>query len=540
MAAPFQQQEIVCNKFKIQQLRSTQIRAISSVNEGKDVFVGTRTGSGKSLAYESYPLLNEGKIVLVVAPLVSIMDEQCRRLNELGFKATYIGKSNGDNDAILAGHFDFIFGSAEQLVEDTTWRAMLTTEPYQSKLGLIVVDEAHTVIKWGQGTDKEGPFRGSFSRIGELRSLCNKVQILALTATAGPTERRRIMKSLCFRSESDIVVDSPDRPNIKITTICIPNNDDLSNVFKFLIDDFQRKTIAFPRHVIFCESIANVSKVYLTFLKHVGQLRNHFEMYHSKTNDKIKEQIRKDMSESGNIRVLICTNSAGMGVNFHDVNNIIHYGLPREMDTFVQQMGRAGRDGGYSNELVLYKLHKGHLGRVEGELVKLVKDDVTCRHKTLCDSYVTAHAPITPKHKCCDVCEKQCDCGEECCPDIHKVFTVHDDIEDEDVEMERDVTDEDKKILKHKLSVLKYSLESDLSNIVMKSEILHGITDQVIEDVVSSCHKIFTTSDVLKMFPVWSFEVAVEIMTVINTVTGDTEMYNMLSMSDEVSDDDAD
>ena len=80
-------------------------------------------------------------------------------------------------------------------------------------------------------------------------------------------------------------------------------------------------------------------------------------MFHSKTNDKIKEQIRNDMAVDGKIRLLICANSAGIRVNFYGLHNIIHYGLPREMDTFVQQMGRCGRDGQFSHELILYKAH---------------------------------------------------------------------------------------------------------------------------------------------------------------------------------------
>lgn len=84
-------------------------------------------------------------------------------------------------------------------------------------------------------------------------------------------------------------------------------------------------------------------------------------MYHSKTPETRKEHIRSDMAENGSIRVLICTNSAGMEVNFYGVNNIIHYGLPRDMDTFVQQMGRGGRDESFANELILFKSHKGHL-----------------------------------------------------------------------------------------------------------------------------------------------------------------------------------
>ena len=95
------------------------------------------------------------------------------------------------------------------------------------------------------------------------------------------------------------------------------------------------------------------------------------------------------MSSNGVIRVLICTNAAGMGVNFFGLCNVIHYGLPYQMDTFVQQMGRAGRDGEFSQELIIFKSHKGQLSKVESDLIKLVKDSETCRHEILCSAYLT-------------------------------------------------------------------------------------------------------------------------------------------------------
>ena len=116
------------------------------------------------------------------------------------------------------------------------------------------------------------------------------------------------------------------------------------------------------RQVIFCATISDCSKVYQAFVGKFGIKNIHFQMYHSQTNDRVKERIRSDMGEDdGDIRVLICTNAAGMGVNLKNVHNVVHYGLPRELDTFIQQMGRAGRDGHFSNELVIYKCHKGHL-----------------------------------------------------------------------------------------------------------------------------------------------------------------------------------
>ena len=119
----------------------------------------------------------------------------------------------------------------------------------------------------GEGKANEDPFREWFSRIQELRSLCPNVPVLALTATAGPTQRRKILKSLCFRPGYELVLDSPDRRNIKISVKVIENKDNLDIVFYWLtkhLNKFREKT---PRHVIFCSSISDVTKVYFTFIK---------------------------------------------------------------------------------------------------------------------------------------------------------------------------------------------------------------------------------------------------------------------------------
>ena len=139
------------------------------------------------------------------------------------------------------------------------------------------------------------------------------------------------------------------------------------------------------------------------------------QMFHSKTSDHIKEKIRIDMeSEDGHVRVLISTNAAGMGVNFKGLYSVVHYGPPPDLDTLVQQMGRAGRDGKFSMELILYKNHKGHLKKIDSDILSIIKSDDQCRRNILCKAY-NAHAHIFKhKHECCDVCEKTCTCLE--CP----------------------------------------------------------------------------------------------------------------------------
>jgi len=95
------------------------------VIEGDNVFVGTRTGSGKSLTYESFPVVKPNSIVLVIAPLVTIMSEQCKKLENFGFHTTFIGKDVSENDSIENGMYNFVFGSPEMLVADKKWREVL-------------------------------------------------------------------------------------------------------------------------------------------------------------------------------------------------------------------------------------------------------------------------------------------------------------------------------------------------------------------------------------------------------------------------------
>lgn len=162
MATPRQQEsseslseadlEIILSSFRIKSISDMQENVLANVLSKQDVFVCSRTGSGKSLCYQAVPLLWDLReraelCVLVVAPLLSIMKEQSHFLNGLGFKATYIGKDEGEVQDILKGHFQFVFTSPEAVLSNDTWRRNLATDLRQ-KVGLLVVDEAHTILQW--------------------------------------------------------------------------------------------------------------------------------------------------------------------------------------------------------------------------------------------------------------------------------------------------------------------------------------------------------------------------------------------------------
>uniref|UniRef100_A0A8W8N9U5 DNA 3'-5' helicase n=2 Tax=Magallana gigas TaxID=29159 RepID=A0A8W8N9U5_MAGGI len=517
---------ILKERFNIQDLKRIQREGITAILNGTDLFVGCKTGSGKSLIYECIPLLIPDSSVLVIAPLQSIMKEQTERLQKLGFSAMCVGDEEFNDPRLTKMECDFLFGSPEALLGDRKWRERLQTPEYQRKIKLIVVDEAHTIVQWGIGSKDEEPFREWFSRIGELRSICPKVPIAALTATSSASQRRTILNKLCFSKHSEVIAESPDRENIKITSVQVPNNEDLHTTFGWLIDGLKAEKESFPRHVIFSETILTVSKIYSAFVDVLGSDCKYVNMFHSKTKETLKEEIRKDMTQDGLIRVLICTNSAGMGVNYSFLRNVVHYGLPHKMDTFVQQMGRAGRTGELSNELILFKLHKGMLKKVDTDLVQLAKD-TQCRRKVLCNSYLCIKDDINPVHNCCDVCEKECQCGGESCPATHparmerKIYCPS---------MERTVSDQERVLLRDKLRALKFSLS--ISNTLLSSELMHGLTDDVIEDIVAKSDKLFSPYDILATMPIWSYEFSEKICTILSDVFGDIEMYDFDDSND--------
>jgi ATP-dependent DNA helicase RecQ len=261
-------------------------------------------------------------------------------------------------------------------------------------------------------------------------------------------------------------------------------------------------------------------------------------MFHSKTSYHIKEKIRKDMSVDGNIRVLICTNSAGMGVNFHNLHNIVHYGLPREMDTLVQQMGRAGRDGEFSHELILYKCHKGHLKLVEDDLVQMVKDS-KCRRGILCTAYASEMKATSVKHNCCDICEKSCSCGDEDCPASHPAFKENaQDSESEEESLKRSLTPDDRNLVKCRLQALKFKL-SEVSTIVT-SELTHGFNDDTLNEIMQNLEILFTPDDVMKYVAIWSYDLASQIADLINDALGESYMYDDIGELGDLSDSDSD
>lgn len=132
---------------------------------------------------------------------------------------------------------------------------------------------------------------------------------------------------------------------------------------------------------------------------------------------------------------------------------------------------------------------------------------------------------------------KKCSCGNEQCPRVHDALTAYTaETDSSDEEMERYVSDEDKKLINEKLMSYKFTLTSSAAGVIIDSDVLHGFTNEIVVQIVQRCNSIFTPEDVMSKFPIWSFNTAVEICNIICDVLGDTNMYNLLEDTEEDSD----
>ncbi|KAK3106908.1 hypothetical protein FSP39_002651 [Pinctada imbricata] len=148
---------------------------------------------------------------------------------------------------------------------------------------------------------------------------------------------------------------------------------------------------------------------------------DYVQMFHSKITEDVKDDIRKDMEkEDGHIRVLIASSAAGMGVNFKGLYEVIKYGPPKDMDAFVQQFGRVGRDGVQSKALLLYKGKQ--CKNVDSDMKAYLSNVHLCRRKCLLEAY-NAQPSVTVKHMCCDICSKECACGEPECDTLSSPYS---------------------------------------------------------------------------------------------------------------------
>lgn len=312
--------------------RPMQEEIINAALEGKDVLAIMPTGGGKSVCFQVPGLMKEG-ITLVVTPLIALMKDQVQNLNDRGVRAIAVHAGLGRREVDLAlnnaayGDFKFLYLSSERL----------GTQLFQSYLDVldisfIVVDEAHCISQWGYD------FRPDYLRIGGIRERVD-APVIALTATATPSVARDIMERLGFK-EKLLLKSGFERPNLSYIVRKV--EDKYSQILN-ICNGVTGTGIVYARNRRKCEELAS-------FLQSQGVSAS---FYHAGLGGQTRAE-RQAAWKLGEIRVMVCTNAFGMGIDKPDVRFVVHYDLPDSPEAYFQEAGRAGRDGKRSYAVQLW------------------------------------------------------------------------------------------------------------------------------------------------------------------------------------------
>lgn len=333
-----QQQALDClqSTFGYTQFRSQQIEVIEDVMQGADCFVLMPTGGGKSLCYQIPALLREGTAI-VVSPLISLMQDQVSALKANGVQAAYYNSTLGLEEAnqvlmqLHTGQLDLLYVAPERLLNQD-FVQQLQSLP----ISLFAIDEAHCISQWGHD------FRPEYSRIGQLRHLFAQVPFIALTATADAATREDIVQRLSLQSPK-VHVSGFDRPNIRYTVL------EKRQPFKQLVDFLDQRNAAEESGVVYCLSRKRVEEVALQ----LQQKGYRAQAYHAGLPAEIRHKVHQQFIRD-EVAIVVATVAFGMGIDKPNVRFVVHYDLPKNIEGYYQETGRAGRDGLASEALLLY------------------------------------------------------------------------------------------------------------------------------------------------------------------------------------------
>ncbi|MGR2699718.1 ATP-dependent DNA helicase RecQ [Vibrio campbellii] len=332
--SPLTPQRVLEDVFGYQEFRDGQQLVIDAAVEGRDSLVILPTGGGKSLCYQIPALVRSG-ITLVISPLISLMKDQVDQLKANGVAAECINSTMPREELLSVynrmhtGHIKLVYVSPERvLMRDFIER--LENLP----LSMIAVDEAHCISQWGHD------FRPEYAALGQLKQQFSHVPFMALTATADDSTRRDILERLQLNNP-EVYLGSFDRPNIRYNLV--EKHKPVSQIVRYL--ETQKGNCG----IIYCGSRKKVEMVTEKLCNNHIRAAGYHAGMDADERAYVQEAFQRD-----DIQIVVATVAFGMGINKPNVRFVVHFDIPRNIESYYQETGRAGRDGLPAEAMMLY------------------------------------------------------------------------------------------------------------------------------------------------------------------------------------------
>jgi len=334
MSQPIDPRQTLQEVFGYAAFRTSQEEIVETLIAGHDAFVLMPTGGGKSLCYQIPALHREG-VAIVVSPLISLMKDQVDALVANGVRAAFYNSSLKAEEArgilarLHAGKLDLLYVAPERLLsEDFLARLAGLT------IALFAIDEAHCVSQWGHD------FRPEYVQLGQLRRFFPGVPMIGLTATADPQTRQDVLQRLGLQQAACFVTGF-DRPNIRYTVV--EKQKPFDQLLVFLADRRGASGIVYALSRKRVEDVAD----------RLAASGIRARAYHAGLGDKERKNVQ-EMFLRDEIEIVVATVAFGMGIDKPNVRFVVHYDLPKNIESYYQETGRAGRDGLPSEALLLF------------------------------------------------------------------------------------------------------------------------------------------------------------------------------------------
>ena len=321
--------------FGYQSFRKGQEEVINATLNGQDALVVMATGNGKSLCYQIPALCIEG-LTLVISPLISLMKDQVDQLQANGIEADFLNSSQTleqqqkVQNKLISGQLKLLYVSPEKVMTNSFFQLIS-----YSKVSFIAIDEAHCISQWGHD------FRPEYTQLGGLKASFPHAPIMALTATADYTTRQDILTHLNLENPHKYI-GSFDRPNIRYTLE--EKYKPMEQLTRFVLAQKGKSGI------IYCNSRNKVERI-------AESLRNKgvsAAAYHAGMETALRERVQQDFQRD-NVQVVVATIAFGMGINKSNVRFVAHFDLPRSIESYYQETGRAGRDDLPAEAVLFYE-----------------------------------------------------------------------------------------------------------------------------------------------------------------------------------------